>query len=91
MRQAKNYDAWKKAAIKMDEFLGFSEWKEVDEDPNYDWNLVRKVKRSLASLRKQGDVRGLMDVLEVCLRSNFAGVESVRIYSEVSEESKFGT
>lgn len=43
---------------------------------------VRKVKRSLASLRKAGDVRGVIGVLDVCLRPSFAGVERVRLYSE---------
>lgn len=35
-------------------------------------------------LRQVGDVTGLMGVLEICLRNNFAGVEGVRMYSEVS-------
>jgi hypothetical protein len=34
---------WKKAAIVLDEYLGFQEWKKADEDPFYDWMLVRKV------------------------------------------------
>ena len=28
----------------MDEHLKFQEWKQVDEDPYYDWRLVRKVR-----------------------------------------------
>jgi hypothetical protein len=43
---------------------------------------VRKVKRSLNSLRTAGDVRGVIGVLDVCLKPNFAGVERVRLYSE---------
>jgi hypothetical protein len=34
---------WKDAAKTLDEFLHFHEWKRVDEDPFYDWKLVRKV------------------------------------------------
>jgi hypothetical protein len=30
----------------------------------------------------------LMGVLEICLRNNFAGVEGVRMYSEVSQTMK---
>ena len=26
--------------------MGFHEWKEMDEDPFYDWRLVRKVRIS---------------------------------------------
>ena len=43
---------------------------------------VRKVRRSLSSLRAAGDVRGVIGVLDVCLRPSFAGVEGVRLYSE---------
>lgn len=35
-------------------------------------------------MRNAGDTRGLMDALAVCVRSNFAGTESAKMYSEVS-------
>jgi hypothetical protein len=69
---------WKDAARALDEYLHFDEWKAIDEDQFYDWRLVRKVLKSLKALRKKDDVRGLMGVLETCLRTNFAGVESAR-------------
>lgn len=69
---------WKKAAVAMDEHLKFQEWKRVDEDPFYDWRLVRKVRRSLKALREKNDVRGVLGVLETCIRTNFAAVESPR-------------
>lgn len=47
---------------------------------------VRKVKRSLLTLREANDVRGVIGVLEVCLRPNFAGIERVQMYSEVSKK-----
>lgn len=34
---------WKDAATILDEYLHFDEWKKVDEDPYYDWRLVKKV------------------------------------------------
>lgn len=45
---------------------------------------VRRVKRTLTRLRAAKDTRGLMDALSVCVRSNFAGTESVKMYAEVS-------
>lgn len=71
----------------MDSYLGFDAWKTIDEDNKYDYPLVRKVRKSLKSLREHGDVKGVMGVLEICLRNNFAGTESVRMYSEVSPKS----
>ena len=48
------------------------------EDNFYDWKLVNKVRRSLRTLREKGDVRGLLGVLEMCVKDNFGGVESAR-------------
>ena len=69
---------WKEAAVTLDKYLNFEEWKKVDEDSFYDWILVRKVRRSLKTLREKNDVRGCLGVLETCMRSNFAAVESPR-------------
>ncbi|KAG8766840.1 hypothetical protein FRC12_006623 [Ceratobasidium sp. 428] len=82
LRQAGTYEQWKEAARVMDDYLGFNEWKQEDEDAYYDWTLVKKVHRSLKSLRQKDDARGVLGVLEVCIRANFAGVESTRLYSE---------
>jgi hypothetical protein len=41
---------WKEAALEMDNHLHFDEWKKVDEDPFYDWKLVRKVSSILIAL-----------------------------------------
>lgn len=84
LRSAKTWHEWRDAALEMDAYLGFDAWKAIDEDNKYDFPLVRKVKKSLKSLRERGDVKGVMGVLEICLRNNFAGTESVRMYSEVS-------
>lgn len=72
------FQEWKDAAATLDRYLQFDEWKKVDEDAFYDWKLVRKVKRSLRTLRENKDARGIRDVLETCIRANFAGVESPR-------------
>ncbi|KZP33022.1 patatin-like phospholipase domain-containing protein [Athelia psychrophila] len=82
LRAARTYEEWKKTAAAMDEHLQFQEWKQIDEDPYYDWRLVRKVRRSLKALREKNDVRGVLGVLETCIRTNFAAVESPRLYSE---------
>ncbi|KAJ3515113.1 hypothetical protein NLJ89_g1967 [Agrocybe chaxingu] len=76
LRSARTYDEWKDAATTMDKYLNFEDWKKVDEDPFYDWMLV---KRSLKTLREKNDVRGCLGVLETCIRSNFAAVESSRL------------
>ena len=44
--EAGNYtnQEWKDTAIVLDEYLHFDDWKITDEDPYYDWRLVRKVR-----------------------------------------------
>jgi len=84
LKASKTYAEWRNIATELDSALGFQDWKETDEDPKYDYPLIRKVRKSLIHLRSVGDVTGLMGVLEICLRNNFAGVEGVRMYSEVS-------
>lgn len=37
-------------------------------------------------MREKNDVRGVLGVLEVCVRGNFAGTESARLYSEVCRD-----
>ncbi|KAG2367348.1 acyl transferase/acyl hydrolase/lysophospholipase [Suillus spraguei] len=82
LRGARTYQEWKETAMLLDKYLLFNEWKKVDEDPFYDWKLLRKVNRSLRILREKEDVRGVLGVLETCIRTNFVGVESSRLYSE---------
>ena len=40
LREARTYDAWSKAARRLDAYLGFDEWKEVEEDSYFDYVLV---------------------------------------------------
>lgn len=42
---------WKEAAKELDSYLQFDDWKKVDEDPLYDWKLVRRVRFSLPRCR----------------------------------------
>ncbi|KLO15690.1 patatin-domain-containing protein [Schizopora paradoxa] len=88
LQEAKTYQEWKAAAKALDHYLEFDDWKGVDEDPYYDWKLVRKVNKSLRTLRRNGDVRGVLGVLETCIRTNFAGIESARLYSDTFYGSK---
>jgi hypothetical protein len=82
LRASRTYEEWKESALTLDRYLDFHEWKRIDEDPFYDWKLVKKVNRSLKILRERNDVRGVLGVLETCIRSDFAGVESPRLYRE---------
>lgn len=87
LRQATTWGEWISTAREMDQLLGLSAWREKDPSGLYDWVLVKKVTHSLRMFRERRDVHHLLGVLDLCLRSNFAGVEGFRLYSE----TYFGT
>lgn len=78
---------WKQRALALDSFLGLSHWKSSPPNAYYDSALIRRVLRSLRDLRARDDAEGVCAVLHACVRNNFAGVESFRLYSE----SYYGT
>lgn len=82
MRNAKTYQDWVIAARELDDYLGFDDWKEEDQDSYFDAVLVRRVRSTLSRLRAAKDTRGVMDALSICVRPNFAGTESSRMYKE---------
>lgn len=66
---------------------GHEAWKKNPSNAYYDSGLVKRVTDNLRIMRQRGDAEGVSAILEVCLRSNFAGIESFRLYSE----TYFGT
>jgi hypothetical protein len=60
------------------------EWKESIPYAYYDYRLLQKVVKHLKMYRKgdtEEDAAKLMDVLYVCLKQNFAGIENAKLYS----------
>lgn len=84
---ARDYNEWKSTALALDEYLGYDRWKRSSSNAYYDAPLVRRVIQNLRELREKDDADGIRAVLEVCVRNNFAGIESSRLYSE----THFGT
>ncbi|KAL9936950.1 hypothetical protein V8E36_004185 [Tilletia maclaganii] len=87
LRAAQTWEEWKTTALELDNFLGLQRWKEEDASGLYDWILVKKVTASLRTHRDRGDAEKLLEVLELCLKNNFAGVENFKLFSQ----TYFGT
>ena len=89
MRNSVNFNDWKFNALKMDEHLNLNQWKLDDKyGVYYDSILVKKVISSLKYNKQINDIQGLINVLEICVKNNFAGTESTRLYSETFYGSK---
>ncbi|GAA5906484.1 patatin-like phospholipase domain-containing protein [Sporobolomyces salmoneus] len=82
LRNAKTFDEWKSRALALDSHLGLTHWKQSPPNAYYDAPLVRRVLKALRELRSKQDAEGVCAVLHAVLKSNFAGTESFRLYSE---------
>jgi predicted acylesterase/phospholipase RssA len=89
MRKANDAAEWRTVALELDQYQGYENWKREDASGLYDWILVKKVLYSLQTMRENDDADGVMGVLELCLRNNFAGTENFRLYSETFFGTKY--
>lgn len=82
LRTASTYSEWREGALALDRHLHLDQWKKHPAFAYYDHSLIRRVLRTLKDLRCKQDAEGVAAVLYAALRTNFAGVESFRLYSE---------
>jgi len=97
LRAAESYREWVEAAQALDRFLGGAEaWKEEDAFAYYDHVTVRKILRDLKRVRERAEeeekavgngaggkaVEELRNLIEACVKDNFAGIESAQMYSQ---------
>ncbi|CEP17561.1 hypothetical protein [Parasitella parasitica] len=84
LRASKTYKEWCESADALDKYMHKDEWKKTIPFAYYDYRLLQKVVKHLKMYR-QGDTiedaTKLMDVLYVCLKQNFAGIENSKLYS----------
>ncbi|KAG9293938.1 hypothetical protein G9A89_019276 [Geosiphon pyriformis] len=83
LRRSTTYEEWIEAAKQLDSHLGYDEWKYEIPFGFYDFNLLRKVNFDIQNLRQglNENSQRLKSVLLHCIKSNFGGVENVRLYS----------
>ena len=97
LRSKTNYADWVEAANELDVYLGNDEWRKIESYAYYDHATVKRVRDQMKGLRedasqtlddgKDGDssrqaLEQLKTLVEACVKSNFAGTENPRLYSE---------
>ena len=100
LRSKATFEDWRAAAQELDAHLRNDEWKRADDYAYYDYITVRKVKDRLKACREIAKsqehlkaepfsqaLKELRNLVEACVKNNFAGVENPRLYSE----SYYGT
>ncbi|KAI5801217.1 acyl transferase/acyl hydrolase/lysophospholipase [Geopyxis carbonaria] len=96
LRATRSYEEWKVAAQELDRHLGADKWKEEEEFAYYDHATVKKLVKNLRRVRARAETateageeeqaataaQELRGLLEMCVKNNFAGIESARMYSQ---------
>lgn len=82
LRSARTYEQWVAAAKDLDNELGNSAWREDPKFGYYDHATIAKLTKMVRRLRKEDSVEDLANILQGCLKNNFAGTESSTLYSQ---------
>lgn len=97
LRQQKSYQDWVEGAKELDNHLGNEEWKRDPEYAYWDYSTIQRIMARMKRLRsqaerqemgRQNDAGGqrpmdaLVELVEGCVKHNFAGFENSRLYSE---------
>ncbi|KAI8062118.1 acyl transferase/acyl hydrolase/lysophospholipase [Gongronella butleri] len=92
LRASKTYEEWCAAAEALDRYMDKDDWKAKPAYGYYDYRLIQKVIKHLRKYRAADDEESairLQDVLYVCLKQNFAGVENAKLYSNTYLGTKY--
>ncbi|KAL5419600.1 hypothetical protein PMIN06_006904 [Paraphaeosphaeria minitans] len=99
LQNANSYEDWIKGAKELDAYLGNDAWKEKPDYAYYDSKTIYRVHQQMARLRQKAEAEEkggtnekkaaeeLRNLLEACIKNNFAGMENPRLWSE----SYYGT
>ena len=85
MRNTNSYKEWIEAAKELDSYLKYDGWKKEIPFEYYDYKILQKVNRDLETSKE--NPQKLKNILQNCVKNNYAGVENVRLYSH----SYYGT
>ncbi|ORX47228.1 patatin-domain-containing protein [Hesseltinella vesiculosa] len=92
LRASRTYEEWCVAAEALDRYMNKDDWKANPVYGYYDYRLIQKVIKHLRIYRCANDEDSavhLKDVLYVCLKQNFAGVENAKLYSNTYLGTKY--
>jgi len=85
--KATTYDEWSKAAQKMDDASGASDWKKEDRSTRFDHKSIRIRLERLRKVRESGDPHEVLFTLNEGIHGNMGGMGHHNLYTV----AKFGT
>lgn len=78
--QAESYDEWKAAATELDVLEGNESWKEEDDSPEYDAELVAARLSELDNARVSCDVKKMLFLIRTTLTRGLGDMGDLRLY-----------
>jgi NTE family protein len=87
LREARNYEEWKAAALAEDEHTGAAAWRRRDPSRLYDFRIIRLRYGQLREIKEKGDPHELMFCLNEGIHGNMGGMGRASLYAR----ARFGT
>ncbi|KAK4129539.1 hypothetical protein N657DRAFT_587592 [Parathielavia appendiculata] len=81
LRSASTYDEWRGAAQHLDSILDLDMWRLNPTSKLYDYRLINERVRLIQTMRQEGDVYGLLNVLRSGLVRNLGNITSPRLFN----------
>eukprot|EP01041_Mallomonas_annulata_P011153 gene11153-23313_t len=88
MENANSYGEWKHLAEQLDEMLGLTKWREIENSPLYDSRVLKKRIYDLRSMIRRNDVFGLMFRLRGGLARDQYGMQHEGLFTKATAGTK---
>lgn len=87
IENANDYQTFYQASLYHDELSGADEWKQIDESPDYDYQLIRKRVARMKKARADKDASALSSILHEGIHGNLGNLACPKL----GKYSKIGT
>ncbi|KAI8895558.1 acyl transferase/acyl hydrolase/lysophospholipase [Globomyces pollinis-pini] len=87
MKKATCYEQYAAAGYLLDQYLGLDKWKYLDNSPDFEHKLLQDRLTILQTIRKNGDIPGMIFNLRSSLSRNLADMGNIKLY----EATNIGT
>lgn len=81
LRHSTSYNEWVANAKTLDDYLGFSSWRDEPKFSMYDYRTVDRIVKNLRGLIADKKVEDIATILQGCVKHNFAGTQDTPLYS----------
>lgn len=89
LRTASTYAEWAEAAQNLDIILDLDTWRKTPKSNDYDYILIQERVKLLQTMRQEGDVFGVLNMLRTGLVRNLGHITSNKLFNKCFAGTKF--